>query len=100
MAIAPPTPSDLAALQSLQSISQVAKLFNTTTPRLLYILYGRRRPSYHIFSIPKASGGDRHIFSPPSVIRVYQRKLLSCMTEWIQPKDPVHGFTPQRSVVT
>jgi RNA-directed DNA polymerase len=22
------------------------------------------------------------------------------MTEWIQPKDPVHGFTPHRSVVT
>jgi RNA-directed DNA polymerase len=100
MAISPPSPRDLAAFKALSNVWDVAAFFNTTRKRLLYLLYARGGPGYRVFLIHKASGGKRRIASPPPTIAVFQRKLLSCMTEMVVPKPPVHGFAQDRSVVT
>jgi RNA-directed DNA polymerase len=84
----------------MATVSDVAAFFNTTTKRLFYLLYARGRPQYHLFFIPKASGGQRRICSPPSIVAFFQEKLLSCITSCVVFKDPVHGFTTDRSVVT
>jgi RNA-directed DNA polymerase len=100
MAIQPPTPAELQSFRSLATIAEVAALLNTSQKRLIFNLYGAQRPRYRLFKIPKATGGQRQIASPPPLIAIFQRKLLSCLTECLSPKDGVHGFTLGRSVVT
>lgn len=100
MAISRPTPQELASFRSLQNIQQVATFFNTTTNRLLFLLYAPRRPTYRVFFIPKASGGHRLIASPPPVTAAFQRRLLRCLVACTSAKQPVHGFTENRSVLT
>jgi RNA-directed DNA polymerase len=100
MAIAPPSTAELARFRALATISDVAAFFNTSSKRFLFHLYSPRRPTYHVFLIPKASGGRRRIASPPPIIAAFQRKLLSCMSACVVTLAPVHGFAPDRSVVT
>ncbi len=100
MAIAPPSPQELAAFRSLQSVQQIAFFFGTSRKRLIFHLYASARPQYRVFRIPKMSGGYRQIASPPPLIGGFQRQLLRCMTACASARDPVHGFTANRSVVT
>lgn len=100
MAIAPAASHEIAAFRSLGSIQDLASLLGTTKRQLLFHLYGGGRPSYRVFYLKKASGGLRTIASPPTVIASFQRKLLQCLTAMVVPKDPVHGFVKNRSVVS
>lgn len=90
----------LTQFRNLRSIRDVAQFFDTTTARLAFHLYSKSSETYDVFSIRKASGGQRIIASPPTVIAVLQTKLLRCITAVSIPKAAAHGFTAERSVRT
>lgn len=100
MAIEPPSKADFDAFQSLSTFQDVASFFGTTRSRLRFDLYSSHAPQYRTFELKKANGRVRPIASPPDLIALYQRKLLSCITKLIKPKTPCHGFTIDRSIVT
>src|SRR5262245_55763241 len=100
MAIAPPSAAELSGFRTLRTVEDIAKFLGTTDLRLSHHLYSRSRPRYRRFNLPKASGGLRQIASPPRIISAFQRKLLTCMTAMVLPKEPAHGFTKDRSVLT
>ncbi|MFL6233733.1 MAG: reverse transcriptase domain-containing protein [Thermoanaerobaculia bacterium] len=95
-----PSKTELELFKGLKSVDDIAAFLGTTFRRLSFHLYSIRRPSYRTFKIAKASGGTRLIASPPPVIAIFQKKLLQCMTEIVHPKDPCHGFSKGRSIVT
>lgn len=99
MAVFKPTPQQLAQFRTLASAADVAALFQTSTNRLAYTLYGQQL-AYREFSIPKASGGERTILAPPKVISGFQRVLNGCIANRFAPRKPVHGFTGARSIVS
>ncbi len=100
MAISQPTSEEVQTFCSLQTIDDVAVLLKTTRKRLDYHLYSPSRPTYRTFTLKKASGGVCQIASPPKIILSFQRKLLQCLTEIVNPREPVHGFVLKRGVVT
>src|SRR5258708_2202976 len=100
MPIASPSPEELVAFKQLSTTDGLADFLGTTRKRLTFHLYSRRRPSYKLFRLPKSTGGTRLIASPPRVIKIWQKRVLSCMTTMVVPKGPAHGFTLRKSVVT
>ena len=100
MPVAPPSPAELSAFKTLRTIADIANFLGTSEKRLAFHLYSGHRPTYKTFTIPKSSGGQRAIASPPQVISLFQTRVLSCMTALVQPKGPAHGFTSKKSVVT
>lgn len=100
MAIGSPTAADLESFRRVRSIGDLAAFLGTTPARLSHYLYANSRPRYRRFRVRKASSGWREISAPPSVIHVFQLKLLSCMNALAPPKPPVHGFAPERNVRT
>jgi RNA-directed DNA polymerase len=100
MPIGPPSAGELVAFTQLRTTDDLADFLGTSQKRLTFHLYSKHRPSYHIFRIPKATGGVRLIASPPRVIKIWQKRVLSCMTAMVVPKGPAHGFILKKSVVT
>lgn len=100
MKIPSATPNEVSFFKVVETFHDLAALFGTSNERLKFHLYSSRRPGYRQFKIRKAAGGSRAIAAPPSVLRGFQRKLLSCITAIVAPKANVHGFTAHRSVKT
>lgn len=94
------TPADIDAFRRMSSMEDVAKFLGTSTKRLQFHLYDRKRPAYRTFLIPKAAGGSRHISAPPKVLAAFQRRLLTALHEIAPPKPHAHGFSRGRSVRT
>ena len=100
MPIAPPSPDELIAFTRLRTTDDLADFLGTTLKRLTFHLYSKARPRYKLFRIPKAAGGERLIAAPPQVIKIFQKRVLACMTALVVPKGPAHGFILKKSVVT
>jgi RNA-directed DNA polymerase len=85
----------------LQEPSDVAELLEVSYNRLTYhisILPENKR--YIDFSIPKKSGQTRTISAPCTPLKILQRKLSQVLYSVYEPKAPVHGFVPARSILT
>jgi S1-C subfamily serine protease len=63
------------------------------------IWYYRGR-MYQNFSIAKGPNKVRMISAPDERLKYLQRKLADKLTELYRPRNPVHGFVPERSVKT
>jgi RNA-directed DNA polymerase len=85
----------------LKTPQDVAAFLGVSWKRLRYLLY-RMRVSrrYHRFEIKKRRGGVRVILSPISEIKDIQRRLAFALTAYFQAKPSVHGFVPNRSILT
>lgn len=55
---------------------------------------------YHRILIPKRKGGHRALQAPDARLKFLQRKLLSLFEVIYTPRNPVHGFTKSRGVIT
>lgn len=79
----------------------VARMLDISYTRLVYHIYEvSDSDKYKEFSIAKKSGGLRTISAPSTAIKIIQRKLSQVLYSVYVPKAPVHGFVPNRSIVT
>ena len=86
---------------SIESPSDLAKLFEVPYGRIRYLLYVRPEGlQYKSFEIPKRTGGMREINKPLGGIDILQQKLLPILKYFYEPKPCAHGFIEGRSVVT
>ncbi|WP_416665901.1 reverse transcriptase domain-containing protein [Egbenema bharatensis] len=55
---------------------------------------------YTSFDIPKKNGGSRTILAPSSTLKILQRKLSQVLYCVYRVKPSVHGYAPQKNIVT
>ena len=85
----------------MQSRQDVAAALGVTDRHLCYVLFGRNeRARYREFSIRKKNGGTRTISRPPGRLLWLQRQLYGLLRSRYLAKDCVHGFVPDRSIVS
>lgn len=90
--------SKFAALDTLEDI---ARFLVIPRDKLYYYVYkAKPHRKYRSFNIPKKSGGYRKISTPAPLLKYIQRSLNLVLQEIYQPKTVVHGFIPNRSIVT
>ena len=102
------TTSDTARLQQFNlpvfhSAKELAASMEVELAELRYLLYQRKVSKtnhYHVFELPKKSGGTRRISAPKKRLKKLQRWLLNTTLSQISTGDQVHGFVRQRSIVT
>jgi RNA-directed DNA polymerase len=86
---------------ALQEPRDVAELLEVSYGRLKYhISKLPESERYKEFSIPKKSGQTRTISAPCTPLKILQRKLSQVLYSVYEPKAPVHGFVPARSILT
>lgn len=83
-----------------QDLSDVAMTLEVEPGHLKYWLYQcPKRNDYKEYEIPKRSGGNRAICSPPNTIKILQNKFKTILDYIYKPKDCVYGFIKNRSIV-
>ncbi len=86
---------------SIKTPRELANLLKIKYSLLVYHLYKKKpKDRYTRFTIPKKSGGERTITAPTTRIRNIQKSLSDILISVYQPKVSVHGFLPQRSIIT
>src|SRR5207253_3206344 len=55
---------------------------------------------FRSFEVRKRAGGARTIAAPRGALRLLQVKLLNILSEVFDPRESVHGFVRDRSIVT
>src|ERR1700730_10556983 len=88
----------LALFYALKDRKDVATLLEIPEKQLAYHLFKNKQ--YKKFTISKRGGGVREILAPDSALKIIQKKLSTILYAVYSPKNVVHGFTPDRSVVT
>lgn len=89
----------MTEIQELQTIPQLAQYLGYDESSLLSYLY-KGVDRYRVFTIPKKTGGERTIHSPCKKLKEIQRKISTLLQKIYTPKPSVHGFIPDRSIVT
>lgn len=86
----PPELADAAALLAYLEVS----------PAELKKIWWYRSRMYTQFDIAKRSGKVRTIIAPDRRLKIIQSKLAPLLDQLYRPRQPVHGFVPDRSVKT
>lgn len=87
---------ELIDLQNSYDYSTLAPHFGVSPGILKNHLYGHH--GYHVFPIPKKSGGVRLISSPNKLRRALQKKLLPVLSLTYRANYFAHGFIQNRSI--
>jgi len=94
--------ADIKALfRSLQTVADVADLLEIRETQLTYTIW--RKPEaerYRTWTIRKRSGGTREIDAPSKTHMILQRKLAYVLLLVAPRRSDVHGFMPEKSIVT
>ena len=86
---------------ALETERDVAGLLQVSYAQLFYHLHKAPESTQYVkFSIPKKSGHSRTILAPATALKILQRKLSQVLYSVYEPKAPVHGFSPGRSILT
>jgi RNA-directed DNA polymerase len=88
---------------TLNSPGELATLLGIEYSRLRYLVYRTPRGlRYHVFEIPKRSGGVRLILAPNRELKSVQRRLNEILKVVYGPNrnTSAHGFLPERSIIT
>lgn len=94
-------PQAVEQVQRLHSVNDVANLLEVPSGQLLHILYKQPLEKHcKTFLIPKKRGGDRTIKAPKGSRKILLEKLKPIFSELYRTKACVHGFVPERSIVT
>jgi retron-type reverse transcriptase len=98
-------PEKLAAanLPLLSAPADIATALNLTIPRLRWLAFhseAATRSHYVRFTIPKRSGGHRHLFAPHKELAAAQEWILRNILDHIPTHPAAHGFVKTRSTVT
>lgn len=102
------TASDSALLRKynllvFDSVAGLAEKMNVDLSTLRYLLFHRKVSKishYHIFEIPKKSGGRRKIAAPKKKLKNLQNWVLENILNQFEINEYAHGFVKQRSIVT
>ncbi len=70
------------------------------SPAELKKIWWFRGRMYHRFEISKSPGKTRIINAPDRRLKMLQRNIAALLDEMYKPRHPVHGFVPDRSVLT
>ena len=85
----------------LQIPNDIANILEIDYSYLIYLLYRQNKSQkYKKFTLNKRNGGLREIYAPISPIKILQRKLNYILQLVFEPKACVHGFLPNKSIVT
>ena len=87
--------------QLVESLAEAVPDMNI--PMLRWLCYHRevaKTVHYRPFTIPKKSGGVRHIWAPMPKMKATQRWILSNIAERLPRHGAAHGFTVGRSIIT
>jgi len=98
----PASPEELReSFSSLKNRQDIAKLLDIDVKTLIYHLY--RVPEserYKTFEIPKNLGGTRTISAPVTTLKIIQRKLNQVLQSIYKPRNAVHSYIHNRSILT
>ncbi|MBS1302154.1 reverse transcriptase domain-containing protein [Loktanella sp. SALINAS62] len=83
----------------LTSESELLKYLGVSPAELRKIWWFRGRMYSH-FDISKKSGKNRLISAPDDRLKMLQKKIACSLSNLYKPRNPVHGFVPDRSVRT
>lgn len=89
------------SFSSLKNRQDIAKLLDIDIKTLIYHLY--RVPEserYKTFKIPKNLGGTRTISAPVTTLKIIQRKLNQVLQSIYKPRNAVHSYIHNRSILT
>jgi retron-type reverse transcriptase len=92
-----------ANLPILSSPVDIATALNLTIPRLRWLAFhseAATRSHYVRFTIPKRSGGHRHLFAPHKELAAAQEWILRNVLDKVPTHPAAHGFVKTRSTVT
>ena len=81
----------------LSSKSELLKYLGVSPAELKKIWWFRGRMYSH-FEISKRSGKSRNISAPDYRLKMLQQKIARSLSDLYRPRNPVHGFIPDRSV--
>ncbi len=81
----------------LSAKGELLKYLGMTSEELRKIWWFRHRMYSH-FDISKRSGKVRVISAPDYRLKMLQQKIARSLSELYNPRNPVHGFVPDRSV--
>ena len=85
---------------NLKGERDIALLLEVSYNRLkFHTSKSREKTRYKEFSISKKSGKTRKILAPCTAVKILQRKLSQVLYSVYEPKQPVHGFVPSRSIL-
>lgn len=90
-------------LPLLSRPEEVADAMAMPLQQLRWLTFHRRSVTlvhYHRYSIPKKTGGQRHISAPKPVLARAQQWILDNIVSRVALEEPAHGFVPQRSTLT
>ncbi len=91
----------LNAYSKLSSAQDLAALWEVNPRQLNYYAYhADKRRIYKTFSIPRRNGGGRIIEAPTRTLKYLQRVMHESLSLLYRPHQAVHGFLPDRSIVT
>lgn len=101
--------SQLTALRTAKSLTDVARLLNFKPSALSYVLYKMpNAEKYRSFDIAKRYGGTRTICAPEKRLKLLQRRLSDMLQNCLEEinanekrRDQIsHGFKRNKSIVT
>lgn len=85
----------------LETARDIAQLLQVSYDRLVYHIHKvPDSKKYEQFKILKKSGKLRNISAPSTSLKIIQRKLSQVLYSAYKPNIAVHGFVPDRSIVT
>lgn len=90
-----------AQYKSLASLPDLARFWGIPPRQLSYYAYHiDKRKAYRTFFIPRRNGGKRKIDGPSRTLKYIQRIIHESLTRIYGPHPAVHGFVPNKSIVT
>lgn len=91
------------SLPVFENISDFSQKSGFSLSVIKYLAFHRRvsrKSHYHIFEVPKKSGGKRKISAPKLQLKGFQQWILENILNKIPVGETVHGFTAEKSIVT
>ena len=89
------------AYREAASLADLALLLNLPAKQLAYYSHHiDKHGAYSTFSIPRKNHREREIEAPNRTLKYIQRVLHESLTKIYGPHAAVHGFCPDRSIVT
>lgn len=92
-----------AGLPVLSTPADVAQALSITIPQLRWLCFhddAAQKTHYRRFTIPKRSGGERHLAAPLPHLARAQRWIFDNIVQKLEIEPVAHGFVSGRSTVT
>lgn len=90
-----------AQYKGLASLLDLARFWGIPPRQLRYYAYHiDKQKAYRTFFIPRRNGGKRKIDAPNRTLKYIQRIMHESLIRIYGPHPAVHGFVPNKSIVT